>query len=196
MTDLVAQINEKLDLYRKKADDAEAEVKRFGQESADTKSAMEAMKGDLVLLQGQLADFKRAQVLQGGAGQQSQEDAEVKSVFDRILRKSNPRFTDAEQKALSTITNPDGGYLVPRDTSGRIITKIQDFSPMRRYASVQAISTDALEGLLAARAELEIVSDLFPIRIKGLRDVVRDLQHLGICFHFSGHLRLPFSPGG
>ena len=39
---------------------------------------MEAIKGDLVLLQGQLADFKRAQVLQGGAGQQSQEDAEVK----------------------------------------------------------------------------------------------------------------------
>ena len=52
------------------------------------------------------------------------------------------------KKALSTITNPDGGYLVPRDTSGRIITKIQDFSPMRRYASIQTISTDALEGLL------------------------------------------------
>lgn len=145
---LIDGINTKLNEYRQKSEQAEAEAKRFGQETAETKGQMEAMKQDLVLLQGQLADFKRAQVLQGGAGQQSQEDAEVKSVFDRILRKSDPRFTDAEQKALSTITNPDGGYLVPRDTSGRIITKIQDFSPMRRYASIQAISTDALEGLL------------------------------------------------
>ena len=47
-----------------------------------------------------------------------------------------------------SLTNPDGGYLVPRDTSGRIVMKVQDYSlDAPFHASVQMISGDALEGL-------------------------------------------------
>ena len=54
---------------------------------------------------------------------------------------------DMHAKALSVGIDPDGGYTVEPDTSGRIITKVYESSPMRALASVQTIGTDALEGL-------------------------------------------------
>jgi HK97 family phage major capsid protein len=51
------------------------------------------------------------------------------------------------QKALSVGSDPDGGYTVEPDTSGRIVQKIYETSPVRQVASVQAIGTDSLEGL-------------------------------------------------
>lgn len=51
-----------------------------------------------------------------------------------------------EIKALSTGSDPDGGYLVPADMTGRIVQKVYESSPIRQIAAVQAISSDALEG--------------------------------------------------
>lgn len=92
-----------------------------------------------------LTDLQRANAL-GADNQKSNDDVapEIKAAFSHLVRRGEGGL---DVKSLSSLTNPDGGYLVPRDTSGRIIKKAQDFSPMRRYASVQMISGDALEGL-------------------------------------------------
>lgn len=50
------------------------------------------------------------------------------------------------EKALSVGSDPDGGYLVTPTMANRIISRIFDTSPMRQYAAVQPITTDALEG--------------------------------------------------
>jgi hypothetical protein len=55
-------------------------------------------------------------------------------------------LTADEQRALSVGTDSSGGYLVTPDTTGAMVKKMFETSEMRRYASVQAISTDALEG--------------------------------------------------
>lgn len=70
-----------------------------------------------------------------------------KETFDKFLRKGNEIFSADEHKALSVGNDPDGGYVVHPDMSGRIVNKVFETSPMRAYASVQTISTDALEGL-------------------------------------------------
>jgi len=70
-----------------------------------------------------------------------------KNAFMSYLRKDDRVLDGNEQKALSVGIDPDGGYVVDPDTSGRIIMKQFETSPMRQYASVQVISTDALEGL-------------------------------------------------
>jgi HK97 family phage major capsid protein len=49
--------------------------------------------------------------------------------------------------AMASGSEPEGGYLITPDMTGRIIKKVEELSPMRQYASVQVISTDALEGL-------------------------------------------------
>lgn len=63
------------------------------------------------------------------------------------LRVGDQLLSADELKTLSVGSDPDGGYVVDPDTSGRIVRKIYETSPIRQYASVQVISTDALEGL-------------------------------------------------
>lgn len=76
------------------------------------------------------------------------EDLQVYSkAFDRYLRKDQAVLTPDEQKALSVGSGPDGGYLVTPDSSGRMIKRIFETSPMRSYANIQTIAKDSLEGL-------------------------------------------------
>jgi HK97 family phage major capsid protein len=70
-----------------------------------------------------------------------------KAAFDKFLRKGEEVMGVDERKALSVGTDPDGGYVVNPDLSGRIVMKVFESSPMRAYASIQVISSDALEGL-------------------------------------------------
>ncbi len=70
-----------------------------------------------------------------------------KAAFDTFIRKGEEVMGVEERKALSVGSDPDGGYVVNPDLSGRIVMKVFESSPMRAYASVQVISTDALEGL-------------------------------------------------
>lgn len=53
-----------------------------------------------------------------------------------------------EAKLLAVQSDPDGGYWVSPDESGRMVERIFETSPMRQVASSQTISTDALEGIV------------------------------------------------
>jgi len=70
-----------------------------------------------------------------------------KNQFMSYLRKGEQVMGADEMKALSVGSDPDGGFVVYPDMSGRVVSKVFETSPMRAYASVQTISTDALEGL-------------------------------------------------
>ena len=72
---------------------------------------------------------------------------DYKRGFDTYLRKGDATPA-AERKALSVGSDPDGGYLVTPDTSGRIIAKLYETSPMRQLASVVTVGTDTYEGLI------------------------------------------------
>ena len=69
-----------------------------------------------------------------------------KSAFWNYIRKNNAGSPIEEIKALSVGSDPDGGYLVTPDTSGRIIQLIQETSPMRQVANIVTVGTDRLEG--------------------------------------------------
>lgn len=49
--------------------------------------------------------------------------------------------------AMSEGSDPDGGYWVSPDTSGRTVELVYETSPMRQLASQVTISTDMLEGM-------------------------------------------------
>jgi HK97 family phage major capsid protein len=112
---------------------------------AELKEAQAKLDEQVANMVKGLTDLQRANAL-GADNQKSNDDVapEIKAAFSHLVRRGEGGL---DAKSLSSLTNPDGGYLVPRDTSGRIIKKAQDYSPMRRYASVQSISGDALEGL-------------------------------------------------
>lgn len=68
--------------------------------------------------------------------------------FNKYMREGDRGFDAAEYKAMSVGSDPDGGYLVLPDTSGRIITRVFETTAMRQLADVQVIGTDALEGII------------------------------------------------
>lgn len=49
------------------------------------------------------------------------------------------------QKAMSVISDPDGGYLVTPQMSATIIKKVFESSPVRALAAVETISSDSLD---------------------------------------------------
>jgi HK97 family phage major capsid protein len=71
-----------------------------------------------------------------------------KAAFAGFLRRGvDAGLPELEKKALNVGNDPDGGYLVPADSNGRIVRRIFDSATIRRIASVVEISTDAVEGL-------------------------------------------------
>ncbi len=79
---------------------------------------------------------------------ESAERREYRKALGLYLRKGQDHGLAAlEAKAMSVGSDPDGGYTVEADRSGRIITRIFETSPMRQHATVLSISTDRLEGL-------------------------------------------------
>jgi HK97 family phage major capsid protein len=79
----------------------------------------------------------------------SDEDyAQYKSAFFSYVRKGKlEALSDVERKAMLAGDDSNGGYLLPPSTIGRIAKKIFELSPIRQIASVQNISTQALEGI-------------------------------------------------
>ena len=73
--------------------------------------------------------------------------AEYKGVLHKWMREGKDALMPDEVKTLSVGSDPDGGYFVTPDITGRIVKKVYETSPVRQYASTQTISTDALEGI-------------------------------------------------
>lgn len=72
--------------------------------------------------------------------------AEHKQAFCNYIRKGvEGDLPKLEAKALSVGSDPDGGYLVTTAMSERIITIVNETSPMRKLARVETISSDSLE---------------------------------------------------
>lgn len=69
-----------------------------------------------------------------------------RSAFDQYMRVGNDGLTSEMRATLSVGSDPNGGYWVLPDVSGRMVRLIFETSPIRQVASVQTISTDALEG--------------------------------------------------
>lgn len=92
-----------------------------------------------------------SQVLTNKKGSVVQIDAEGFTQYEKALKtwlmKGDNALGADEMKALSVGSDPDGGYTVTPDMSGRMVEKLFETSPMRQVASVQSINSDSLEGL-------------------------------------------------
>jgi HK97 family phage major capsid protein len=137
------RIDADLDRAQKVADEAALAAKRQGRIVTNE-------NGDSVNLDAKAAEWAGMLARRRGEVVPSFDAAGMdayKAAFDRFLRKGEEVMGIDERKALSVGTDPDGGYVVNPDLSGRIVMKVFETSPMRAYASIQVISSDALEGL-------------------------------------------------
>jgi HK97 family phage major capsid protein len=123
-----------------------------------TREAFERMDKRIDQLQDSLNEVtKRALRTQQAGEEQAQRNEEEtlrRNALMTYLRRGDQRLTAAErdaldrlQRALSVDSDPDGGFVVTPELSDRISTIIFETSPVRSVATVQTITTDALEGL-------------------------------------------------
>lgn len=68
--------------------------------------------------------------------------------FKMVAGVAVDNLTGDERKALSAGSDPDGGYLLPNATQGRVVSKVYEMSHMRQLATVQTISTGDIEGII------------------------------------------------
>jgi len=139
----LARIDADLERAQKVADEAALAAKRQSRLVTDE-------KGNSIDLNAKAAEWAGMLARRRGETVPSFDAAGMdayKAAFDRFLRKGEEVMSVDERKALSVGSDPDGGYVVNPDLSGRIVMKVFESSPMRAYASIQVISSDALEGL-------------------------------------------------
>lgn len=147
----VADLEAKLDRIGAALDDA-------GKKQSDIEAALTklnrpggpASEGDEAKSLAQFnLDRKSAAALRGeSVGDVGHEEyAAYKRALDKYLRKGDRGFLNDEVKAMQVGVDSDGGYLVTPDMTGRMVRRLFDMSPIRSIASVQAISSDALEGI-------------------------------------------------
>jgi len=75
--------------------------------------------------------------------------AEYKTAFFKVASGVTvDSLSSAERKALSAGSDPDGGYLLPQSTVGRMVAKLYEQSTLRQLANVITISTEKIEGLI------------------------------------------------
>lgn len=72
---------------------------------------------------------------------------QYRQAFRSYIRKNNAGSGVDEIKALAAGSDPDGGFAVTPDMSGRIAALVRETSPMRQVANVITIGSDALEGV-------------------------------------------------
>ncbi len=75
-------------------------------------------------------------------------DSEYKSAFMRYVTKGAEQdLTAFQTKDMEVIVDQQGGYMVPVEMAGRIVTRQFDTTPMRQLATVMNISSEAVEML-------------------------------------------------
>lgn len=137
-------------------------------EAIDTKSALESRLLDLEKKNGRpggnaegddalAAEVKawnvvgRSFSIENGKGDFSQVEVgayeEYKSRFNTYMRKGDNALSDAEKKDMMVVSDPDGGYLVPIDMTGRMMARLFETSPIRQIADVITITTEAISGI-------------------------------------------------
>lgn len=139
----IEKLEADLDKAQKVADEAALAAKRQSRVVTDEKGNALDLDAKAMEWAEQAARKRGERVEKFGA---SDLDA-YKAGFRRWMQKGEQLLGADEMKALSVGSDPDGGYVVTPDTSGQIVQRVFETSPMRAYASVQVISTDALEGL-------------------------------------------------
>ena len=115
-------------------DAAETERQKYGAELGEIKERVERTQDALDQLEVKLQR----------PGAPATEAKEDKSVLERavskFMRSGERGLTPEEAKALSTVVDADGGYLVPENMLPGIVRLNREFSPVRSLASVFSIN--------------------------------------------------------
>ncbi len=122
--------------FKETNDQRLAEIERRGAEDAVTAEKLARIEKTMDGLA-----LKQARVPLGETETTPAAALAHKSAFDGYVRKGETaNLTKLEQKALSVGSDPDGGYLVPKETERAVNTALKTVSPIRSIAGIRQVS--------------------------------------------------------
>lgn len=133
-----AVTKDEVEKLNKAIDDAQAELKKRLDEMEAKANRLALSGGDAAAEVKAAAQF--AELISQKAYTPDQLK-EYKADLDNYLRRMEIKTT-----TMQVASDPSGGFWVTPDTSGRMVKKIYESTPMRQLANVVSIGTDALEG--------------------------------------------------
>ena len=136
----ITALTEKMHAEQERADEIEARMNRAEISGSSEQAAIDAKNAKLFSEQ-------RSIELNKPVSLDVEEYTAYKDALLAYARHDSAALTPEQQRAMSVGSDPNGGYWVTPDMSGRIARLVYETSPMRQVASVQTISTDALEGV-------------------------------------------------
>jgi len=131
-------------------------IESKGYAPADVTDKVNTINADLTKLSGELGDLmkkvNRPGVLGSDGKSLSPDQVEHKSQLGIYLRKGTEGDLRAlEQKALSSASDPDGGYLIDEEMDSNIDRIAATVSAMRQLATVRTIGKASYEKLVKTR---------------------------------------------
>jgi HK97 family phage major capsid protein len=133
--------------FRKANDERLDQIEKSGKADPLLEEKLSKINEEMDRLQGEITAAKRLPQAGGETKGQTQEQLAHQKAFGRFVRKGvDTDLRELEQKAMSVGSDPDGGYFVPSDLSGRMVQRVYETSPIRQVASVITISTDDIQG--------------------------------------------------
>lgn len=137
-----AALDAKIDAEKKHVDELEKKLNKMGLGNTDQGKRTLELKTFNGTLAALAADRKKVFTPLDETGLEA-----YKAAFDHYTREGKENLSNDEVKTLSVGSDPDGGYFVTPDTTGGIVKKVYETSPVRQLASARTISTDTLEGV-------------------------------------------------
>lgn len=138
----------------KEADGERAkEIKRLGSATGLTEQKLGEIHAKLDSVEEQISGLETAMQRKAKLSTVDQKhytvnQLEHKKAFDQFLRKGyDAGLRELEAKAMSTLSDPDGGYLVAVPMSDRIVQYVYESTPMRELAGQVSISTRSFPGM-------------------------------------------------
>lgn len=135
----------------------EKEMKKYGDATQETKDALQKINDELTELKkvNERMDDLETKMNRPPLGSLDQSKSNPqhtmqKKVFEKYLRygsgeSSKTAWTPDEIKALSSLSDQDGGFLVPADFESEVIKVAQDMAEVRPYANVGSTTRDRVE---------------------------------------------------
>lgn len=115
--------------------------------TADYDAKLAKINADLDSIADQQKSIEAKMARASAAPEHASAD-EHKAAFSRFIRRGDVTALDGI-KGMVVRDDANGGYLVPEAVVGPIVQRIFDGSPMRQVARVQAISGNAIEGVVS-----------------------------------------------
>ena len=131
------------------------EIRRLGSATQDTEQKMREIHAKLDSVEEQIDSLEtalqrknRIVTQQDGRKTYTMPVMEHQEAFNQFLCKGQEAgLRELEAKAMSTLSDPDGGYLVATPMSDQIVQYVFETTPMRELAGRVSISTRAYPGM-------------------------------------------------